>query len=82
MKSSKTQSACQHLNIANSQIGEVMICPDCGVVHVSMQSVSMRFELSAFAELAKMITQAQVTIEQAKVYTQEQRSPEASHQFH
>ena len=59
-----------------------MICPECGVVDLNLQSVSMRFDLAAFTELSKMVTQGQVTIEQAQTFTQEQRSPEAPHQFH
>jgi hypothetical protein len=69
MKSSTTNSACQHLSIAQSKIGEVMVCPECGVVHLALQSISMRFDLEAFNELATMIGQAKATIIQARKFT-------------
>jgi hypothetical protein len=73
MKPSATQeqlnNACQHLSIANSKIGEIMICPECGVIHLSLQSFSMRLELEAFAELAKMVSQAKATLDQAQKFS-------------
>jgi hypothetical protein len=66
MKPSTINNPCQHLSIAHSKVGEVMICPDCGVVHVALQSISMRFDLEAFTELATMLARAKATIEQAR----------------
>lgn len=88
---SSSDSTCQHLSIANSKIGEVMVCPDCGVVHLSMQSMSIRFDLDAFAELAKMIKQAKATLDQAQKFASDQVSdfhhtekqlPENSYHYH
>ncbi|GGX22289.1 hypothetical protein GCM10011282_30420 [Undibacterium macrobrachii] len=59
-----------------------MICPECGVVHLSLQSISLRLDLNAFAELSKMVAQAQTTIEQVQRSTHEQKSHEAPHIFH
>nr|WP_315484066.1 hypothetical protein [uncultured Undibacterium sp.] len=75
-------NACQHLSIANSKIGEIMICPECGVVHLSLQSISLRLDLTAFAELSKMVAQAQTTIEHAQSFTPEQKSHDSPHTFH
>ncbi|MBC3833267.1 hypothetical protein H8K33_17285 [Undibacterium amnicola] len=75
-------NACQHLSIANSKIGEIMICPECGVVHLSLQSISLRLDLTAFAELSKMVAQAQTTIEHAQNFTPEQKSHDSPHTFH
>jgi carbonic anhydrase len=66
MTTTSTKSACKHVEIATSALGEVVICPDCGVVHVSMQSVSMRFDMDAFQVLSQMMSKAQAVIEQAK----------------
>lgn len=41
------------------------MCPDCGVVHVSLQYFSMRFDLEAFRDLAQMLSLAQARIEQS-----------------
>ncbi|MBI3712537.1 MAG: hypothetical protein HY253_06200 [Burkholderiales bacterium] len=58
--------ACQHLAIAHSKVGDVMICADCGVVHLALQTISMRFDMDAFSELARMLGRAQTAIESAQ----------------
>lgn len=63
MKRLHQASPCQHFEIAYSSVGEVMICPDCNVVHVSLQNMSLRFELEAFRSLAQMLDQAQGKID-------------------
>jgi hypothetical protein len=75
-------NTCQHVSIANSKIGEIMICPECGVVHLSLQSISLRLDLTAFAELSKMVAQAQTTIEHAQSFPPEQKSHDSPHTFH
>lgn len=82
MTSNMKNNACQHLSIANSKIGEIMICPECGVVHLSLQSISLRLDLTAFAELSKMVAQAQTTIEHGQSFTPEQKSHDSPHTFH
>ena len=63
MKHASQSAPCQHVGVARSNVGEVAICPDCGVVHVSLQYFSMRFDLEAFRALAKMLGAAQAKIE-------------------
>lgn len=63
--------ACQHLAIAHSKVGDVMICADCGVVHLALQSISMRFDMEAFSELSRMLGRAQTAIESAQEKAQE-----------
>ena len=41
------------------------MCPDCGVVHISLQYFSVRFDLEAFRELAQMLGVAQARIERS-----------------
>lgn len=57
-------TACQQLRIARSGVGEIFICPDCGVVQVALQYFSMRFELEAFKALQNMLCEAQSKIDQ------------------
>jgi hypothetical protein len=52
--------------IAKSKVGEVMVCPDCGVVHLNLASVSVRFSLEAFEELSSMLSEAQIVLEHAQ----------------
>lgn len=59
MDHSPTASNCQHALLARSPVGHVSVCPDCGVVHLSMDCVSVRLEVNAFLALAEMLSQAQ-----------------------
>ena len=63
MKHPSQTTPCQHVDIAHSDVGDVAVCPDCGVVHVSLQYFSMRFDLEAFRALAQMLGTAQTKIE-------------------
>lgn len=89
MKPHSTQSdnkACQHLAIAHSKVGDVMICADCGVVHLALQAISMRFDMDAFSELSRMLGRAQTAIELAQEKAQqkihEQSQNHAQEYFH
>ena len=54
---------CQHLSIADSNIGHVSICPDCSVLHLALHHVSVRFTPDAFRALAGMVTAAQARLD-------------------
>ncbi|MES2950132.1 MAG: hypothetical protein V4858_16445 [Pseudomonadota bacterium] len=58
------KAPCQQVRMAQSSMGEVCICPDCGVVHVALQYFSMRFEPEAFKTLQSMLCEAQNKIAQ------------------
>ena len=59
MAHSSTSSSCQHSLLARSPVGHVSVCPDCGVVHLSLDCVSVRLEVGAFQAMAEMVSQAQ-----------------------
>ncbi len=50
---------CQHIPMSQSAVGHVSLCPECRVVHISLQYFSIRFEIEAFEELAHMLSTAQ-----------------------
>ncbi|HEY0064956.1 MAG TPA: hypothetical protein VGC21_22750 [Telluria sp.] len=58
------ESPCQHLTIADSNIGQVSICPECSVLHLALSHVSLRFTPDAFRALAEMVTAAQTRLDQ------------------
>lgn len=60
--------SCPTCVIAQSKVGEVMVCPDCAVVHVTMASVSVRFDVDAFVELASMLNEAKQVLERAQTH--------------
>ncbi|MGY6278223.1 DUF6686 family protein [Methylomonas sp. MgM2] len=53
-----TKKPCTHEYLANSDTGKVLMCRDCGVVHLHMQNMSLRFDVEQFAEFAAMMTSA------------------------
>lgn len=76
MERSPTSSNCQHALLARSPVGHVSVCPECGVVHLSLDCLSLRLELSAFQALAQMLSQAQRRLEsKAACVSDVQNSP-------
>ena len=59
MPPSHTPGPCSQAVLARSPLGQVAVCPDCGVVHLSLQCLSIRLEPGAFEALALMVAQAQ-----------------------
>lgn len=59
MAQSPPSSSCQHTLLAQSPVGHVSACPDCGVVNLSVDCVTVRLEVSAFVALTEMLSQAQ-----------------------
>lgn len=59
MEHSPTSPGCQHALLARSPVGHVSVCSDCGVVHLSLDCVSVRLEMTAFLALAEMLSTAQ-----------------------
>ncbi|SHH04963.1 hypothetical protein [Massilia sp. CF038] len=53
------EASCQQLTIADSNIGQVSICPECSVLHLALSHVSLRFTPDAFRSLADIVTAAQ-----------------------
>ncbi len=61
-----TSSSCQHAVLARSPVGHVTVCPDCGVVHLSLNCLSVRLEEDAFVALAEMLAQARQRLQSAQ----------------
>jgi hypothetical protein len=51
-----------NLLLARSEVGSVSMCP-CGVVTVTLQYLSVRFEAAAFRELRALLGRAQRRID-------------------
>ncbi|MDQ5889299.1 MAG: hypothetical protein QG667_2594 [Pseudomonadota bacterium] len=56
---SEAESNCQHVVLAQSPLGAVSLCPECGVLHLAIHNLSLRFKPSAFAELTRLLNSAQ-----------------------
>lgn len=66
MEHSPISSTCQHALLARSPVGRVSLCPECGVVHLSLNCVSVRLEVTAFLALAEMLSKAQERLHSAE----------------
>ncbi|AEG01744.1 DUF6686 family protein [Methylomonas methanica] len=53
-----SKKPCTHEYLAAGESGKVLMCRDCGVVHLHLQNISMRFEAEQFADLATLLTAA------------------------
>ena len=62
MSYSPKNEACPQVRIAQSRVGEVAVCQDCGVVHLSLQHVSLRLDVNDFMVLAQMLGRAHAEI--------------------
>jgi hypothetical protein len=49
-----SKKPCVHEYLADSEVGKVLICRDCGVVHLHLQNISMLFDAEQFAAFADM----------------------------
>lgn len=63
---SEAESACQHMVLAQSPLGAVSLCPECGVLHLEIHNLSLRFKPSAFAELTRLLNSAQAHLPAAE----------------
>ena len=59
MEPSTPSSRCQHALLARSPVGHVSVCPDCEVVQLCLDCLSVRLERAAFLALAEMLSEAQ-----------------------
>jgi hypothetical protein len=49
---------CNHEYLAATEFGKVIICRECGIVHLSVQNMSLRLEVADFLGLANTLTEA------------------------
>ena len=53
-----TNEPCTHEYLASGKSGKVLICRDCGVVHLHLQNLSLRLGVEQFAEFSALISAA------------------------
>ena len=58
-----TKKPCTNEYLAGSETGKVLMCRDCGVVHLHLQNVSMRFDVEQFTAFAIMMAEASKRME-------------------
>ena len=58
---------CQHISIARNDAGRITICPDCNVVHVDLDYMTLRFTPETFRGIAELLASAQARLDRARV---------------
>ena len=53
---------CSMHGLAESPVGNVALCPACGVIHVTLQYVTVRLEAGTFAQFTHMLAQAHAAL--------------------
>lgn len=53
-----TQKPCTHEYLADSKLGRILMCRECGVVHLSLQNLSLHLDLEQFSDLVVMMAEA------------------------
>ncbi|HYD60850.1 MAG TPA: hypothetical protein VEC35_10870 [Noviherbaspirillum sp.] len=67
--------------LAQSPLGHVTACPGCGQVHLTLQHMTLRFEVDAFRAMAAMLEQALCRMDHTMPATlpEEQRAGRSVH---
>lgn len=57
-EASDGKHVCRHFDLAKSSVASVAVC-ECGMVHLHMGALTLRFTATAFAELRGTLDRAQ-----------------------
>jgi hypothetical protein len=49
---------CSHEDLASNAVGKILMCHECGVVHLHLQNLSLRLNVEQFAELSTLAAEA------------------------
>lgn len=53
-----SKKPCNHESLAVSDFSKVLMCRECGVVHLHLQNMSLRLEIADFLSFADTMTEA------------------------
>jgi len=75
-----TTKTCTHEYLAKSRNSTILICRECGVVHLNLQNLSLRLDIQQFSEFASMMALAAKNIKTEA--EQNARTPPVLTQLH
>lgn len=61
----ESQGNCQHIAVARNGAGRISICPECNVVHVELEYMTLRFRPETFRGIAELLGSAQARLDRA-----------------
>ncbi|WP_020563504.1 DUF6686 family protein [Methylosarcina fibrata] len=59
-----SKKPCTHEYLANNRAGTVLTCRECGIVHLHLQNLSLRFDTEQFTELSALTAEAAKKMQQ------------------
>jgi hypothetical protein len=65
MMHSRQPERCEHTGVAKSPIGDVTVCTDCNIVHLTLAHVTLRFTPESFRCLAELLRVSQGRLDHA-----------------
>jgi len=52
------KKSCSHEHLTSTEFGQTIICRECGIVHLHVQHLSLRFNVENFLGLADTLSEA------------------------
>jgi len=57
-----SKKPCTHEYLAATESGKVLMCRECGVVHLHIENMSLHFDIASFLKLSDTLTEASAKI--------------------
>lgn len=59
-------AGCKHTGIARNTVGDVSICAECNIVHLTLSHMTLRLTPEAFRSLSDLVSLSQFRLEKAQ----------------
>ncbi len=59
-------AGCKHTGIAHNTVGDVSICAECNIVHLTLSHMTLRLTPEAFRSLSDLVSLSQFRLEKAQ----------------
>lgn len=70
-------AGCKHTGIAHNSVGDVSICAECNIVHLTMSHMTLRLTPEAFRSLSDLVSLSQFRLEKAQQSVLSKQAPHA-----
>ena len=66
MHSDKHTAGCTHVGIAHNSVGDVSVCHECSIVHLTLSHMTIRLTPEAFRSMASLVALSQKRLDQGQ----------------
>lgn len=60
------KAGCTHVGIAHNTVGEVSVCHECSIVHLTLSHMTIRLTPEAFRSMASLVALSQKRLDRAQ----------------